>query len=153
MENSTSVGYKNFHRERVEDFLHQLPPLRNLGASPWEVKCEARHHNVAKFGWLEVNYSASNIRKDTALLAQGNREDIQAIAHDLRRFVLDPTTQSFTASCTFPLSHNRNAHRTIDPTKGEARNYHGTKYDKNGNRTVARFTNEAQSKGMRPPND
>ena len=86
MVNSTSVGYKNLPNEPVEDFLLQLPPLRNFGAVTWDVKGEARQHYVVKFGGLAANYFAANARKDPLLLVQCNREDINVIEQEIRRF-------------------------------------------------------------------
>ena len=86
MADSTSVGYKNLPNQKAEDCILQLPPLRNLGASPWDVKGEARLRNVAKLGGSAANYFAANIRKDPPLLAQRKREDIHVIAKELRRF-------------------------------------------------------------------
>ena len=153
MADSTSVGYRNLPNRQVEDFPLQLPPLRNLGAPHWDVKGEARMRSVVKFGGSAANYLSANVRKGPPLLAHGERGGTHVIAQGLRRLSHDPPTKSHTASFTSPLSRNRNAHRTIDPTQEEARNYHVIKYDKHGHRIVTRFTNEAQSKEIPPPQD
>ena len=107
-------------------------------------------NSAVKFSGLAVNYFAADHRNGPLLILKGRLEVIHIVTQELRGFFDDRPSQSSTVWCSSPLSDNRNAHRTIDPSHEEPRNYHCAKYDSRGNREVRRYANEDEAKQILP---